>query len=564
MYDNAKIINGELFKRLLVSGSNNLQTNVRIINNLNVFPIPDGDTGDNMFLTLKGGVDQIKTVNENTLSAEAIALANGMLLNARGNSGVILSQLFFGLSEGLENLTNATLTEFALAMEQGVKRAYSAVAQPVEGTILTVARESIEYSRKKITEDTTAKEFFEDVLFEMKKSLEKTPELLAVLKESGVIDSGGAGLVCIMEGFLKAFDDQLAFEEVAFTSNETSSQEIDFSKFNQDSVMEYGYCTEMLVQLLSSKTDVSNFSVDELVNFLNTIGDSIVAVKVGSIVKLHVHTLKPYMVLEYCQRFGEFLKVKIENMTLQHNESVANKKEEQSSTIAELNKKVKRTRKDFAVITVANGDGIIDMFTELGADYVVRGGQTNNPSAEDFIHAFEEVNANTILVLPNNSNIILAAKQAGEMYKDSDVRIVPSTSLGQGYSALSMIDLGLGDVDAIVESITESMQNTITGMVSPAVRTTMCNGVQVTEGDYMGFSNKEMIVSTPSKIQTVCELSKTLLTEDKSFIIALYGKNATEEERLAFSSFVSENLPSAELYEIDGKQDVYDFILIVE
>lgn len=565
MLSNAKTINGDLFRRLLISGAINLQNNIRTINNLNVFPIPDGDTGDNMYLTLKGGVDQIITVKDDTLGKEAVALANGMLLNARGNSGVILSQLFFGLSEGLANLKEATLTEFAYAMEKGVECAYKAVAEPVEGTMLTVARESIDFSRDNIDENTTAKDFFTTVLEEMKKSLEKTPELLEVLKESGVIDSGGAGLVCIIEGFLKAFDNENALEEVAVSSNENTQKSVDFSKFNEDSVMEFGYCTEMLVQLLKSKTDVDAFSVEDLIAYLNTLGDSIVAVKVGSIIKLHVHTLKPYLVMEYCQRFGEFLTVKIENMTLQHNESeLYSEKKEEKSSLEELNSKVKRARKDFAVITVANGDGIIDMFTELGADYIVRGGQTNNPSSEDFIRAFDEVNADTIFVLPNNSNIILAAKQAAEIYKDSDVRIIPSKSLGQGYSALSMIDLGLGDVDAIEQSIIEAMAGTITGMVSPAVRTTVCNGVSINEGDYMGFSNKEMIVSTPSKIQTVCELAKTLLSENKSIILALYGKNATEEERLAFSSFVSKNLSYAELYEIDGKQDVYDFILIVE
>ncbi len=559
MPNGAKIIDGELFKHLALSGAKNLQANVATINNLNVFPIPDGDTGDNMFLTLNGGAERIKNFNSPSIGDLATAFADGTLLNARGNSGVILSQLFFGLAVGLKNIKEATVLQFASAMKQGVSRAYGAVAEPVEGTMLTVAREAIEYALPKTNQDTECKEFFETVLSEMKRSLERTPDLLPVLKESGVIDSGGAGLVSITEGFIKAFEED-AFFEVGATENPQAAKTLDFSKFNENSVMEFGYCTEMLLQLMRAKTDVDAFDVSELITFLSTIGDSIVAVKVGTVVKLHVHTMTPYKVMEYCQKFGEFLTVKIENMTLQHNESDLAK---EKSSLSEINAKVKRARKDYAVVTVANGKGIVDMFKELGADYVVSGGQTDNPSASDFIRAFDEVNADVIFVLPNNSNIILAANQAAEMYKKSVVRIIPSKSIGEGYSALSTLDVESGDTEEIVKSAIQDMSGVSTGMVSHAIRTTVCNGVSVNEGDFMGFSNKEMIVSTPSKMETAYVLTKKL-GENKSFVIAIYGKGVSKKEKADFAEFVAKELPNVEFYEIDGEQEVYDFIMIAE
>lgn len=561
MVGNDKIISGDLFSSLLFSGAVNLKFNIGTVNELNVFPIPDGDTGDNMYFTLKGGVDKLKTEKSTTIGAKANALAQGMLLNARGNSGVILSQLFFGLSEGLFELKEATLTEFADAMQRGVARAYSAVAEPVEGTILTVAREPIARMRDKIDGSTTAEEFFDGMLAEMKRSLEKTPELLEVLKESGVIDSGGAGLVCIIEGFCKVFKEENNPEEIALTEIESNKNAVDFSKFNEDSVMEFGYCTEMLVQLTRNKTDVDAFSVDEMIAFLNGVGDSIVAFKIGTVVKLHVHTMTPWKVMEYCQRFGEFLSVKVENMTLQHNESAFSQPE---TSLSEINGKVKKARKKFAVVTVANGEGLSAVFKELGADYVISGGQTDNPSAEDFIKAFDAVNADYIFVLPNNGNIVLSAKQAADIYKYSDVRVVPSKSVGEGYSALSMLDYGSDDADKIESSLKENTAGVVTGLVTHAVRTTVCNGVQINKGDYIGFANQTMYVSTPSKTETVFALSEKLVTADKSFIIVAYGKDATVEERQAYADFVSERFPDVEFYEIDGEQEVYDFIIIIE
>lgn len=548
-----KTIDGELFKKMLCGGVANLQANVQEVNDLNVFPIPDGDTGENMYLTLHGGYDELKNASETSVEEEAEAFAKGMLLGARGNSGVILSQLFFGLAEGLKGLDSVSLKQFATALNEGVKCAYGAVANPVEGTILTVAREAAENAYNNLSSDTTVEEFFSSYLDEMKKSLEKTPDLLPVLKESGVIDSGGAGLVYITEGFVKAITGKSFNSQ--FDVSESGKKSLDLSKFNEDSVMEFGYCTEFLLQLQKIKVDVDAFDVSAITDYISTIGDSIVAFKTGSIVKIHVHTMTPALVLAHCQKFGEFLTIKIENMTLQHNETVEKK---------ETLKRPKRSRRKFATVTVASGEGLIDVFKELGADYVISGGQTNNPSAEDFISAFDEVNADHIFVLPNNGNIVMAAKQASGIYTDSDIRVIESKSVGAGYSALSMLDYSSDDADEIEEMLKKNMQGSITAMVAKSVRTTSVNSVSVSKDDYMGFTDHTMLVSTPDKNKTVAELLKALKLEEKDFLIAIYGKQASKEERENLSQIVAKDYKNVELYEIDGGQDVYDFTFIVE
>ena len=555
MHNERKIIDGALFEKMILGGAANLRKNLQKVNDLNVFPIPDGDTGENMYLTMQGGLEQLAK-GDGTLGGKAQAVAQGMLLGARGNSGVILSQLFYGLSEGLKGLETADLKQFSNALKEGVKCAYGAVAHPVEGTILTVAREAAEKASENIDEDVILEDFFASYLKEMTVSLEKTPELLPVLKEAGVIDSGGAGLVYIVEGFCKAISGTELDGELAIASGEKKA--IDLSKFNENSVMEFGYCTELLLQLQCSKTDVQAFTVQPLIDYLSTIGDSIVAFKTGTIIKLHVHTMTPWMVLQYCQQFGEFLTVKIENMTLQHNEAAEEKEE------VDIVKMPKRARRKFATVTVASGEGLSATFKEMGADAVIFGGQTNNPSAEDFVAAFDEVNADYIFVLPNNSNIILAAKQAAKMYGESEIRVIESKSVGDGYSALSMLDYSSDDADEIEENLRESMQGTVTGMVSISVRDTSMNGVDVYKDHYMGFTNGKMLTCRPTKIEAVCALADALELGEKEFVIAVYGKGATEKERTAFAAYLSDKYANVELYEIEGGQEVYDFILIVE
>ena len=561
MANERKTIDCALFEKMILGGVANLQKNAQKVNDLNVFPIPDGDTGENMYLTLQSGLNELLRDEHTSIGAKAHAMAQGMLLGARGNSGVILSQLFFGLSEGLKGQDESTVINLGEALKTGVKCAYGAVAHPVEGTILTVAREAVENICAQHYEEMTIEEFFSGYLVEMKKSLEKTPNLLAVLKEAGVIDSGGAGLVYITEGFCKTLGGEKV-ENVESLAGKTQKS-VDLSKFDENSVMEFGYCTELLLRLQTSKTDVEAFSVDGLIEYLESIGDSVVAFKTGTIVKLHVHTMTPYLVLQYCQQFGEYLTVKIENMTLQHNET--HEAEEETAIAEEIEIKMpKRARRPYATVTVASGEGLRQTFLEMGADYVISGGQTNNPSADDFIKAFDAVNADYVFVLPNNSNIIMAAKQAAQMYADSQIRVIESKNVGQGYSALSMVDYELGSADAIQEQMTESMAGTVTGMVARAVRTTELNGVKVEKDGYMGFTDHTMLLCEKEKTVAVCSLVDKLNIWEKEFLIVVYGNGVTEEEKDELRNYMSEKYPQVEMYEIEGKQDVYDFLLIIE
>lgn len=547
-----ELINGEIFEKMIKGAAASLHKSVAKVNDLNVFPIPDGDTGDNMLLTLKGGLDGLKSAASESLEEKARAVASGMLLGARGNSGVILSQLFFGLSEGLKGCREAGAKELGAALLEGVRCAYGAVAHPVEGTILTVAREAAELAASKTSDTTTLAEFFDCYLTEMRASLERTPSLLPVLEEAGVIDSGGAGLLYITEGLCGSFSgDSPELTE----SVKTEGAALDFSKFDENSEMVYGYCTEILLRLQKSKCSPEDFSVEKLVAFLESVGDSVVAFRTGSIVKMHVHTLKPYLVLEHCQKFGEYLTVKIENMTLQHNEGAKDE-----APVKKL--KPKRKRVKFATVTVASGEGLQQMFREMGADEVISGGQTSNPSSEDFISAFDYVNADFIFVLPNNGNIVLAAKQAAEIYKDSDVRVIETKSIGAGYSALEMLDYSSDDADEIASRMREDMNGSVTGLIARSVRDTTLNGVRVERDDYMGFTGKDMIASTPDKIEAFKALAKHL-TDGRSFLITIHGKDATSEEREAARA-AAEELCGIEYYEVDGGQDVYDFILIAE
>ena len=551
--DERKSIDGALFEKIILGGAANLQANVQKVNDLNVFPIPDGDTGENMYLTMQGGLQTLGRWED--LGDKATASAQGMLLSARGNSGVILSQLFFGLGEGLRGCTEADVNTLRNALQKGVECAYGAVARPVEGTILTVARESVE----KTPACDSVEEFISQLLKEMKKSLENTPNLLAVLKEAGVIDSGGAGLVYIVEGFLKA----LKGETVESASVVNAKQAVlDFSKFNEDTVMQFGYCTELLLQLQNAKTDIKSFSVEELIAFLESIGDSVVAFQTGTVVKIHVHTLTPWQVLAHCQKFGEYLTVKIENMTLQHNETHDQPLEE--IAVADEIKMPKRARRKYATVTVATGEGLKETFLEMGADYVISGGQTNNPSSEDFIKAFDTVNADVIFVLPNNGNVLLSAEQAKNIYKDSDVRVIPTKNIGAGYSALSMIDYEVDDADEIAKQMEESMQGTVTGMVARAVRDANLNGVAVREGGYMGFTDKTMLLCEDTKIEALKALTEKLGVAEKEYAIVSYGAGVTEEEKENYRSYVNETYRGLELYEIEGGQEVYDFLLIIE
>ena len=545
-------IDGEMFEKFIIGGGNKLKENIDEINDLNVFPIPDGDTGDNMYRTLNGGIKEMVNMKNTSLCDKASALARGMLLNARGNSGVILSQIFSGIASGLEGLEVSSLYEMGEAFIKGVKTAYKAVITPVEGTILTVARESIEETINFITEDMTLGEFAEMFMDRMEKSLENTPELLDVLKEAGVIDSGGAGLFRIAEGVTDVINGKELEIDLSINNNQ---KEIDLNKFTKDSVLEFGYCTEFLLRLMTKKCDVENFDPQIIIDYLNTIGDSIVAFKDDSIVKVHVHTMTPSKALEFCQQFGEFLTIKIENMTIQHNEV-----EEKKAVLP----KAKKARSKYATIVVTTGAGIIEVFKELGATYIIDGGQGKNPSINDFLSAFDEVNSDNIYVFPNNSNIIMAARQAKDLYKNSNIYVIPSKNIGEAYASLAMLDYSIEDPIELEQKFISDMECVETGLVCKAIRDVSYHDIDVKNDDYIGFTNKKVLSSSPSKVQALYDMTKALGLDTKDIITICYGADVTEEEKEEVRKIYKENNPNVEFYEIDGMQEVYDFIAILE
>ena len=384
-------LNGEQFKELVTNGARNLRLNIEEVDSLNVFPVPDGDTGTNMTRTIEGGIDAVKSMNEKNLGVLGKALSKGMLLGARGNSGVILSQIFRGICRGFEGKEEVNALELAEAYKIGVKQAYGAVVTPVEGTILTVFREATESACKIVKKDSTINEFFEEHLKQASISLKKTIDLLPVLKEAGVIDSGGAGYVYIVKGIVKYLDGEKIEQELSSTSeNKQEAAPIDFSAFGADDVLQFGYCTEFILRLQNSKVNVEEFDVQTIIDNLNEediAGDSIVALKDGDVIKVHVHTKEPGLVLHKMRKYGEFLTTKIENMALQHNENLS--EEEHSHK--------KMEHKKYAIVAVAQGDGIKEQFEAFGVDVVVSGNQTMNPSTEDFIRAFKQIDADNII-----------------------------------------------------------------------------------------------------------------------------------------------------------------------
>ena len=548
-----KFLDGEMFANMVRGGAAQLRSNATIVNNLNVFPVPDGDTGDNMSMTIEGGVAALKDLHTDNLADVTQKLSQGMLLGARGNSGVILSQFFAGMTRGFANHKQADAEVVGTAMQEGVKQAYASVITPTEGTILTVAREAVEYAVARITETSTIPSLFSDLIKEMYNSLQRTPDLLAALKEAGVIDSGGAGLFYIMQGFYKI----LIGEEIEETDVivQTPVSSVDFSAFGPDSVMTYGYCTELLLQLQNAKVDVEAFDEKLIVDFLQTIGDSIVAFKTGTIVKLHVHTMTPEKVLEFCRQFGEFLTMKIENMSVQHSSTVEETKKEEPAD---------RPLKDHASVAVASGDGIEELFRQLGVNEVVPGGQTNNPSAQDFLDAFEKVHAKNIYVFPNNGNIIMAAKQAGQLYNKGTVHVIESKDLGQGYAAISALNYESDDPEQIAAMLTEAMGMVTTGYLSTSIRNADLSGVHIECGDYIGFVGKEMMVSCKNKVEAAKELLEKMGIADSYIVTTFTGKEADAAEIAELEEWVGETYPDVEFYTTNGGQDVYPFIFVVE
>ena len=557
----SKYLTGLLFAKMVRGGANELRSNAEEVNKLNVFPVPDGDTGDNMRMTIESGIAAIENLDSDDLADVMKVFSHGMLLGARGNSGVILSQLFAGMASSLQNSTQADTVAFAKSLQRGVEQAYSSVVTPVEGTILTVAREATEYAVSRLTPQSTIRSLLRDLVKEMKRSLDRTPEILVALKEAGVVDSGAAGLLYIMDGFNRVFNgEEIPEADVAPLATPAATSVLDTS-FGPDSVMTYGYCTELLLQLLRKKVDIDTFDVEPLKQYLLSIGDSVVCFKTDSIVKLHVHTKSPEKVLKYCRQFGEFLTVKIENMSVQHSD---NAMENSGNTEEKAEQKKEMPRKKHAIVTVSNGAGLSAIFRELGADEIVEGGQTNNPSTQDFLEAYAKINAEHIFVLPNNSNIMMAADQSAELYEDAKIHVLPAKNIGAGYAAISSADLESQSVDEIIEAMTEAIGRIETGYVSPSIRDAEMNGITIAEGDTIGIIAKEIVTANADRLVATTELIDKLITEDRFVLTCFYGKDSNDEERAKLESLIAEKYPDVETYFLDGTQEIYPYIFVVE
>lgn len=544
-----KELDGKILKRLLEGGANEIRQNMKTINDLNVFPVPDGDTGTNMSQTIESGIERIPENDDLTLGEIAGSFAKGSLLGARGNSGVILSQFFAGLCYALEGKISATPTEVADAYIEGVKRSYEAVARPVEGTILTVLRESAEYARAHMGKGGTIEEFLQLHIEQAERTLEKTKEMLPVLAEADVVDSGGAGYLCIAKGMYETLIDgkDPEYKHIA----QSSKPKVNYDLFTTDSELEFGYCTECLVRIQRVKINPDSFDERAFARELEYIGcDSIVALKDADILKVHAHTMTPAKVLTLCQNYGEFLNVKIENMTLQHSENEA---------------APKKIHKPYGIVTVATGEGLVELFKSLGADYVINGGQTGNPSAEEFIKAFKTLDVDNIIVMPNNSNILLTAMQAKELWDGGNVTVIPTKTLCQGYSALAVFNASITDLDEQVSDITSAIEAVVSGEITVAIRDTVINGVEVKEGEYIGILDGKLVSSEKDALSAIfAMIEKVEDIDDKEILTLFVGKDISDRERATVTEALEEKYPDFSIEVYVGGQEIYSYLISIE
>ncbi|MBR2476688.1 MAG: DAK2 domain-containing protein [Clostridia bacterium] len=540
-------IDANILYNMLVNGYRNLMLMEQQVNDLNVFPVPDGDTGTNMVKTLAGGV-AINVDDYSDVSSMMAAFSKSVLLAARGNSGVILSQYIRGWANAVSGKSELEIPDIKDMFRQGVKSAYGSVPNPVEGTMLTVIREPSE-ALDKAENFEDIKALFAFVIENMKVTLQNTPELLPVLKEAGVVDCGGMGIIYFTEGIWAYLNGEII---KADSERESTIVLSPARAFGPDSVLEYGYCTEFVLQLMNAKTNISTFSIGNVISYLETVGDSIVAVQDDDIVKVHVHTFTPEKVLGFARNYGEFISVKIENMSVQHNEI--------SGGQARESRKIK-----YAVIAVANGEGVKDYFVEIGATRVIEGGQTQNPSTQDFLNAFNSVNAEHIVVLPNNSNIYATAIQAADMYEGSDVHVLKTKSIAEGYSALSMMNTWSEDIDSFIGDMTFSLGNVTSAEVTKAVRDATVGGVDVKEGMYMGIADGKILYSSDDSFDTALGMIKNIPDiDDKAVITVFYGESVSEETANKLISEITDAFPEIECGAISGKQKLYDYYIAVE
>lgn len=545
------------FKAMVEVAQERLHENAEYVNSLNVFPVPDGDTGTNMNLSFTSGADRVSLSESDRVDEMSKDLAKGLLMGARGNSGVILSQLFRGFSKAMEGKETVNASEFAHAFSQGVETAYKAVMKPVEGTILTVARESAHAAIEKAKQTDDIIEIMEHVVESAKVSLANTPNLLAVLKEVGVVDSGGQGLLFIYQGFLESLTGKkvsvktkMAQADVTEIAHHENFEHIGHAVSTED--IEFGYCTEIMVQLGAGETVTEEFDYDTFRNHLNTVGDSLLVVADDEIVKVHVHTEYPGEVMNYGQKFGSLVKIKVDNMRLQHDEVLLKGKATKET----------EPMKPYAVIAVAAGEGIYKLFNSLGVSTLIKGGQTMNPSTEDILKAIEEANAEKTIILPNNKNIFMAADQAAEV-SDRDVVVVPTRTISQGLTAMLAFNDQV-DLASNKESMTAELAYVKSGQITNAIRDTEIDGVEIKTDDFMGIVDGKIVLSQPGRKEAVLATLRKMIDEDSEIITLIYGEGTDLAECEEISATISEEYSEVEVEIQEGNQPVYSYLMSVE
>ncbi|PAE21351.1 hypothetical protein CHH80_05470 [Bacillus sp. 7504-2] len=554
-----KTLDGKRFAEMVAVGANHLSTNAKYVDALNVFPVPDGDTGTNMNLSMTSGAKEVRNNVQDHIGRVGLALSKGLLMGARGNSGVILSQLFRGFSKYVEQKSEINASEFAQAFEAGVQTAYKAVMKPVEGTILTVAKDAAKRAVEAAEKSDDIVKIMEAVVKEAKASLKRTPDLLPVLKEVGVVDSGGQGLVFVYEGFLANLkgeqlpdnpSDLPNMDELVSAEHHMSVQ----GHMNTEDI-EFGYCTEFMVKFEPEKLSHNPFSEENFRQDLSEYGDSLLVIADENVVKVHIHSEQPGNVLSYGQKYGSLINMKIENMREQHTNIVG----EQHRAEAPPKHKEKL---EYGIVTVSMGSGIAELFRSIGAHAVIEGGQTMNPSTEDIVKAIKEIHAEKIIILPNNKNIIMAAEQAAEV-SEEDVIVVPSKTVPQGLAALLAFN-PTADLEANKDGMSEALAHVKTGQITYAVRDTNIDGIEIAKDDYMGIADGKIVLKDKDRAKAAIELLKNMLDEDSEILTILKGEDATDEDVKAVTDFVSQQFEDVEIEVHDGKQPLYAFIFSIE
>ena len=559
----SKITENE-FRKMIAVSSNRLNNNAEFINSLNVFPVPDGDTGTNMSLSFASGAKYVSESTSSSVGELSQALAKGLLMGARGNSGVILSQVFRGFSKNAVAKTELTPADLADALVAGVQTAYKAVMKPQEGTILTVARKAAEAATKTAKTSDDCVEVMEAAYEAAEAALKTTPDLLPVLKEVGVVDSGGQGLTFVYQGFFDALSrnvrDEQEYHPTPADMDDMVSAEHHKSVQSQLNTedIQYGYCTEIMVKLGAGRLVDEKFDYDTFRGYLSEIGNSLLVIADDEVVKVHVHTEQPGKVLSYGQKFGSLIKVKVDNMRLQHETILEQDKEAEEEQQAEIN----QIAGDYGIIAVASGDGLAQLFHSVGVTQIIQGGQTMNPSTKDIVDAINATGKDKVIVLPNNKNIFLAAEQAADV-ADANVKVVHTRSITQGLSAMINFNKE-ADIDENVAAMEEALDDVISGQVTVAVRDTTIDGQEIKKDNYMGIVDGSIKVTDPDRKQATLEMVKAMLDEDSEVITIIYGADADQAEAQAIADEIQSWDEDYEIEIHEGDQPVYPYLISVE